>query len=307
MNQTAVTVALAAAMLSLTGGALVALREVERRDRRAARLALARGLAAPRPRQQGRSPLQLIADIGTAVAESGFLSPKALAELEQTLARAGFRSRQGLNLFVGGKLVGLVALPLLACLFLPEHRLGPLLHHVLVAAAGIGGLFVPDQVVKRLRARYVAGVERGLPDALDMLVICAEAGLSLVPAITRVGVEIRAAHPKVADELILTADELHVVSDTRLALTNMGTRTGLASLRRLATTLIQSQHYGTPLSHALRTLAAEMRGEMLIRFEERAARLPTLLTIPMILFILPSMFFVVGGPAMIHVIRLMHH
>ena len=137
--------------------------------------------------------------------------------------------------------------------------------------------------------------------------ICAEAGLSLVAAISRVGTEIRSVHPEVADELILTADELAVTSDTRLALTNMGERTGLASLRRLGTTLIQAQQYGTPLSHALRSLAAEMRGELLIRFEERAARLPTLLTIPMILFILPSMFLVVGGPAMISVIRVLRH
>lgn len=307
MNQTVLLVALAAAMLSLTGGALFVLQRVELRERRTARIALAAGAVVVAPKRHGGSPIQLITKLGTAVAESGFLPPKTLAELEQTLARAGFRGQQGLNLFVGGKLVGLVAVPLLAWLLLPEHRLGTLIHHVLVAAASVGGLLLPDQVVKRLRRRYVASVERGLPDALDMLVICAEAGLSLVPAIARVGVEIRAAHPEVADELMLTADELHIVSDTRLALTNMGTRTGLSSLKRLATTLIQSQHYGTPLSHALRALAAEMRGELLIRFEERAARLPTLLTIPMILFILPSMFFVVGGPAMIHVMRLMRH
>jgi tight adherence protein C len=138
-----------------------------------------------------------------------------------------------------------------------------------------------------------------------MLVICSEAGLGLEPAITRVAAEIGHAHPAVAEELRLTASELRIVVDRRVALQNMGARTGLESLKRLGATLIQTLQYGTPLSQALRTLSAEMRTEALTKFEERAARLPVLLTLPMILFILPTVFAVVGGPAALKVMASM--
>jgi tight adherence protein C len=308
MNTPVVLACTAAGALTLAGSAMLMLQQVNRRARLAERIRFARGIAANSPKPlNGRSPVQLMAELGTAVAESGFLPSRTLAELEQTLASAGFRGANGLSLFVGSKLTGLVLFPLLAWFLLPQWWLGASLHHILAAASGIVGLLLPDFTVRRLRARYVANVERGLPDALDMLVICAEAGLGLVSAITRVGTEIRAAHPAVADELLMTADELHVIAEPRTALANMGIRTGLSSLKRLSATLIQSQHYGTPLAHALRALSSEMRQEALIRFEERAARLPALLTVLMILFILPAVFLVVGGPAMIQVLRVMRH
>ena len=97
------------------------------------------------------------------------------------------------------------------------------------------------------------------------------------------------------------------MTDRRAAILNMGARTGLESLKRLGATLVQTMQYGTPLSQALRTLSAEMRTEMLTRFEERAARLPVLLTVPMIVFILPTVFAVVGGPAMLRVMASLHH
>ena len=102
-----------------------------------------------------------------------------------------------------------------------------------------------------------------------------------------------------------TASELQMMSDSRVALTSMGTRTGLECLVRLGSTLIQTMQYGTPLSAALRMLAQELRQETLTRFEERAARLPVMLTMPMILFILPCVFLVVGGPAIIKVMDVM--
>jgi tight adherence protein C len=101
----------------------------------------------------------------------------------------------------------------------------------------------------------------------------------------------------------LTANDLQIMSDTRAALANLGNRTGIEGLARLGTTLIQSMQYGTPLSHSLRILAGELRQEALTRFEARAARLGVLLTLPMIVFILPCVFLVVGGPAAIQVLR----
>src|SRR5208337_4205534 len=126
--------------------------------------------------------------------------------------------------------------------------------------------------------------EAGMPDALDMMVICGQAGLGLEASVERVGAEIRFAHPAVAEALTRTAHEMPVNADPRSALLNLGRRTGLASMRRLAGVLIQSIQYGTPLTQALRTLSAEQRQEMLARFEGRAAKLPVLLTLPMIVF-----------------------
>lgn len=154
-----------------------------------------------------------------------------------------------------------------------------------------------------LNKRHLREVERGLPDALDMMVICSEAGLGLEPAIERVGREIGIAHPAVAEELRNVAREMRVNADRRVALINMGTRTGLISLRRLGVTLVQTLEYGTPLSQALRTLSSEMRQEALNGFETRAARLPALMTVPMIVFILPCVFLIVAGPAVVHLMQ----
>jgi tight adherence protein C len=143
----------------------------------------------------------------------------------------------------------------------------------------------------------VKKVEASLPDALDMLLICTQAGLPLEPALGRVSQEIRTAHPQIAWEFEQTVNELQVNSDAKAALTNLGERTGLESVKRLTNTLVQTMQYGTPLGEALRALGGEMRTETLIRFEEKAARLPVLLTMPMVGFILPCIFIIVAGPA----------
>jgi tight adherence protein C len=150
-------------------------------------------------------------------------------------------------------------------------------------------------------------LEAGIADALDMLVICSQAGLGLEPALERVGREISFAHPAVAQELAQTSQDMRVNADRRLALTNLGKRTGLESLRRLSGTLVQTMQYGTPLSDALRALAAEHRQETLNRFETKAGRLSVMLTLPMIAFILPCLFMVVGGPAIVQVLHAYHH
>ncbi len=257
--------------------------------------------------RSGNVALRLITAIGDAISRSGLLSGRTRAELEHTLARAGFRRGHGLELFVGAKLLLLVTMPVL-CLAL-SARLGfaDVSRTILLAAAAMVGLLTPDFVLRSLRKNHLKALERGLPDALDLMVICTEAGLGLEPTILRVATEIRHAHAAVADEFARTANELRITSDVRSALLNAGARTGLDGIKRLATTLVQTIQYGTPLSQALRTLAAEMRQEMLIRFEARAARLPVLLTVPMIVFILPCVFMVVGGPAMVQVMRMMSH
>ncbi len=249
------------------------------------------------------APLRIITAIGEVIMRSGALSTRTRDELRQGLRVAGFRGPHALGLFVGAKLLLAVGLPL-AALALPWllHRALPFPLAIVSAAAGIG-LLAPDKIVQRMRTRYLRALEAGMPDALDMMVICGQAGLGLEASIERVGVEIHYAHPAVAEELTRTAHEMQVNADTRTALVNLSTRTGLDSARRLAGVLIQSIQYGTPLTQALRSLSAEQRQEMLVKFEGRAARLPVLLTIPMIVFILPCVFLVVAGPAMVDVYR----
>ena len=251
--------------------------------------------------------LSLIAGVGEAITRGGLLSTSTLDELQMRLNMAGFRGRNALAAFIGAKLLALGGLPLLCSIAVSRTAWSPSLRFMAIAGAGVAGLLLPDYVVRTLHKRHLKAVERGLPDALDMLVICSEAGLGLEPAIERVGREIGHAHQDVAEELLNVAREMRVNADRRAALMNMGKRTGLASLQRLGVTLIQTLQYGTPLSQALRTLSAEMRQEALTRFEARAGRLPSLLTVPMIVFILPCVFLVVGGPAVVHVMQLMHH
>ncbi len=257
----------------------------------------------------GAGGLGPVSPVARAVAWVGFLltrsvlfSPKAILNLEATLASAGIRGVHALPIFVGSKALLLAGLPLATWLALRDSALGATWLRLLVAGSAMGGLMAPDMLLRSIRKRYLASVERAMPDALDLLVICAEAGLALEQGMERVAEEIRVSSPACAVELALTHSELRILADRRTALINMGRRTGLVSLQRLAGTLAQALQYGTPLSQALRALAADLRGEALTRFEARAARLPVLMTLPMILFILPCVFLVVAGPAVLAII-----
>lgn len=247
----------------------------------------------------------LIGALGSGVARSGLLSQKTMAELALTLGASGLRGPGALGVFVGAKLLLLILMPVLAMVVLQRFHLSPLVRNVGIAGAALVGLLGPDWWVRRRHQQHLDALQVGLPDALDLMVICAEAGLSFEPAINRVAAEIRQAHPAISDEFGKTASELRVVADSRVALANLASRTGLDSIKRMTSMLAQTMRYGTPLGDALRVLSAEMRHEMLMRFETRAARLPVLMTIPMILFILPCIFLIVGGPAVIQVMNSM--
>ncbi len=291
-------------------GSVLLLRVVQRQDRLAIRVSRLRqgvGLELANQAKSGATALRWVSKVGAGLARSGLLSDKTVTDLQQTLAAAGFRGNNGLGLFVGSKLLLLTLLPLIAWFALGRLGFSFTVHNGGTAMAAVIGLLGPDYVVKSRRAAFLKRLDAGLADTLDMLVICSEAGLGLEPAISRVAVEIAASHPAVAEELQQTASELRILSDRKTAIRNMGARTGLENLKRLGSTLVQTMQYGTPLSSALRTLSAELRTETLTRFEERAARLPVLLTVPMILFILPTVFIVVGGPAALHAMASFHH
>lgn len=286
----------------ITGLALM--RGAKREERLKMRLRMANGTyvakaaaASTGAPQAGAALARLVAGIGGRIASSGVLSRKTVEELEKALAVAGMSGRHALGMFIGCKILLLIGLPLVAVVVTQNVEMDAMFSNLLPAAAAVAGLVGPDMVVRRLRDTYVKKVEASLPDALDMLLICTQAGLPLEPALTRVAEEISGAHPQIGWEFEQTVNELQMNSDVRVALTNLGERTGLESIKRLTTTLIQTMQYGTPLGEALRTLGGEMRQETLIRFEEKAARLPVLLTLPMVAFVLPCIFIVVAGPA----------
>lgn len=286
---------------------VVLMRVLERESRAGARmLAVQRSIGVDQvvaPWSARRAALSALGRLGAGLSRAGVLSPRTIADLEQTLSAAGFRGESALPIFLGAKLTMLVGLPALMFAVLLVAQVGQPVKGLALAISAVLGMLLPDLIASRLRKRYLKDLERGLPDALDLMVICTEAGLSLEAAIERVSHEIEPANRSIAAELSVTSNELRFLSDRRTALMNMAERTRLDVVRRVSVTLVQSLQFGTPLTQALRTLAGEMRQEQLTRFEERAARLPVLLTLPMILFILPTVFLVVGGPALLQLLR----
>ena len=141
-----------------------------------------------------------------------------------------------------------------------------------------------------------------MPDALDLLVICAEAGLSLDAALVRVSRELEMTWPELSEEFAITAAELTYLPERNAAFDNLNARTNMASIRGVVNTLLQTAKFGTPLAQSLRVLAAEFREARMTRAEEKAARLPAMLTVPMIVFILPTLFIVVLGPAVLSIL-----
>jgi tight adherence protein C len=280
--------------------------ELARASRLARRIELVvEGDKPPEAKPDTSSLLRFISAFGMLIARSGLLSRKTLAEMTATLETAGFRGGRGLGLFIGAKILLAVVMPLVLFVVLHNFGVGTLWTIVKLAGGAVLGLLLPEMLANNIRERHLTQVAAGVPDALDMLVICADAGLALEAGLARVAQEIGNLNPALAMELTQTSRELQIGSDMRQAMEALGNRTGLVTLKRLATTLSQSLQYGTPLTQALRTLSAELRQEALILFEERAGRLPTMMTIPMILFILPCVFLVVAGPAIVNVMAIL--
>ena len=173
----------------------------------------------------------------------------------------------------------------------------PLKQYGLVAVSTLLSYKSPDIYLKNKITKRSDAIRKGLPDALDLLVICAEAGLTVDAAFARVARELGRAYPELGDEFSLTAIELSFLSDRRNAFENLAMRVDLDAVKGVVTTMIQTEKYGTPLASALRVLSAEFRNERMMRAEEKAARLPAIMTIPLILFILPTLFVVILGPA----------
>jgi len=181
-------------------------------------------------------------------------------------------------------------------------NLSPMLRILMPLGAVLLGAYAPDIYVKNAIQKREKALTKGLPDALDLLVICAEAGLALDAGLTRVAREMQRSSPEIADEFGLTAVELGFLPERRKAVENLARRVQLASVRGVVNTLLQTEKYGTPLAQSLRVLAAEFRNERMLKAEEKAAKLPAILTVPLIVFIMPALFIVLIGPGALRTI-----
>merc|ERR1711969_9341 len=179
---------------------------------------------------------------------------------------------------------------------LPETW-GPLKRYAFVAGTFVLSYKAPDIFLKNKIQKRTDAIRKGLPDALDLLVICAEAGLTVDAAFNRVARELGRAYPELGEEFTLTAIELSFLNERKKAFDNLAYRVNLDAVKGVVTTMIQTERYGTPLASALRVLSAEFRNERTMRAEEKAARLPAIMTVPLIMFILPVLFIVILGPA----------
>jgi tight adherence protein C len=256
----------------------------------------------PRRQREKLTPAGLMHE---AVKRLNLLRSKHATEARTILMQAGLRSRDAVVRYLFARL----CLPLVCAMLemadaYTIHLLPVPPQYRFIGALGAAfvGYMAPSTVLKNITSRRVAKMQKGLPDALDLMVICAEAGLSLDATLNRISRELEASWPELAEEFGITAAELTFLPDRRLAFDNLNTRTNMPSIRGVVNTLLQTAKFGTPLAHSLRVLAAEFRDARMIRAEEKAARLPALLTVPLILFILPTLFIVLLGPAALGII-----
>ena len=228
-------------------------------------------------------------------------------EVIRRLARFGISAAHAPMAFAGIRLITLMAFSVLVFLLSPRLGLAAasaVLPFLVAGVAGVFAWFLPKLIIQDILKSRAESIAAGLPDALDLLVICAEAGLALEDGIERVAVELHLSQPALADELMLTAADLKVLPSSEAALSKFAERVDLPPIRSLVTTLSQTMRYGTPLAQAMRVVAAGMRNDALLRLEERANKLPALMTVPMIVFIMPTIFLILGGPAALRIIDL---
>lgn len=255
---------------------------------------------APAPAKGG-----LLRSFAKKVGKKGVKKQQDGVSLRMYLARAGIRNKDAPEYF----LLAQVALPFifggLAILYLlvsKSYKPTPMMTLIICGGAAALGYLMPRLYVKNKTQKRKKELRKQLPDALDLLVVCAEAGLALNAALDRVVREMARSNAEISEELGLLLIELNFLDERKKAFANLCDRTDLEEFRSIANTLQQAEKYGTPLAQALRVLGQDFRAERLTRAEEKAARLPAILTVPMIIFILPVLFIVIIGPAILKTI-----
>jgi len=228
-------------------------------------------------------------------------------KLTREMARGGYRDPRSVSILLAVKFVaGLCAagFTVMSGTSIPMIGQYPAVRGAMMLLAFIVGMIVPEYLLSYRTARRRKRMAGCLPDALDLLVICTNAGNSLGVSIRRVADELKTICPPLSEELALTADELKLSGDSTRALLGLAERIDLPSMRALISTLVQSMRYGTPITQALRTLSRTERLAHIVSLEEKAAKLAPKMVVPMMLFILPAVVLIAAGPAVIQLMDL---
>jgi len=301
----------------LTGGALclvviaimIMMREAGSRDLRSRVQSISNGNAVVVTDGSGSAAAgvgAMLRRVGNWIRDSGKMySQKDIDVLASVIASAGYEPRRLLPLVLGGKVVfllvtvaGLVAYGIVTDATLEQWG-------VLLALGMPVGIMVPEMILKFFRRRHAKALRRGIPDALDLLVVCTEAGLGLESAMEQVAREMQGSNRAISVAFNTFLDELRVLPDRRTAFQNFGDRSGVEGIRRMATVLVQTLQLGTPLGQALRNMAGELRRERMVKLEEKAVRLPGLLVFPLILCILPVLLITLVGPSLLSIMDML--
>lgn len=221
------------------------------------------------------------------------------------LISAGYRNRDAVVVYAFFKLVAPLVFLSGAALYiygLDPIGKGPMFDIAAIIAAALLGSKLPDIILRNKQSKRMDAIRKALPDSLDMLVICAEAGLASDASLKRVVIETGRKSSVLSEELNQTVMELSLMPERRIALENLAERVPLPSVNAFVNTLIQAEKYGTPLARAFKVLSQEQRTERMLKAEEKAGRLPATMTVPMMIFILPALFIVLIGPAILNIL-----
>ncbi len=225
-------------------------------------------------------------------------------KVAEKLAQAGYRGPKPLSTYYFFRFVLPFVFALLIGLYLfvvKDHNLIFAMRLLITVAGFVAGFYAPNLWIKNVAGKRRTSIVRAFPDALDLLLICVESGMSIEMALQKVSTEVGSSSIELAEELSLLVAELSYLPDRRVAYESFAKRTVDQGIKSVSTAMIQAEKYGTPLGSALRVMAKENRDLRLSAAEKKAAALPAKLTVPMILFFLPVLFIVIMGPAVMRV------
>ena len=250
--------------------------------------------------QQGRTYVWVV------VEKLKLLDPTSSQAVKDALTAAGQRGPGPLYTYAFFRFVAPVVVAIVTAVYffvLVKTEMSVAMRLMIALGGGIAGFLTPQIILKNMISKRQMALTKSFPDALDLMVICVEAGLSMEAAFQRVAHELEHGSPELAEEFSLTCAELAFLPDRQQALQNLAKRTQLPSIRALVTALGQAEKYGTSVAVALRVIATEQRDERMSRAERKAGALPAQLTVPMIAFFLPVLFIVLLGPAIIRTMQ----
>tara|TARA_B100001123_G_scaffold309470_1_gene345911 strand:- start:1325 stop:2272 length:948 start_codon:yes stop_codon:yes gene_type:complete len=252
-----------------------------------------------------RQPTDTMMGLARILPLTGVNVSRATKDLKPQFERAGLDPVNGPIIYLFCQRILSIVFILIAIAMFSTDAEGTdkLLHYLIGGLVIIIGLFGPKLYLTNCTQKRQKELKKSFPDALDLLLICVESGLAMDAALNRVCAELGATHPTITEELNRTRLELALLGDRTQALMNMGDRTDMVAFRSLATALIQTEKFGTSLADTLRVMSDDFRQTRILEAENRAARIPALMTIPLICFLLPSFILIIIGPVIVGVVE----